>query len=143
MNEPVSSDRPDVRRELRLVRAITLLCVVSTVFLLFMLAFAVLAPGGFLYWPAYLLPGLHLAVLWRLHSPEVSAEGLAASPKAGLSPGCVPGRVFDRPAVADDAGVYRKASRAVVQPPSVEEVRRLLRPSHRQRVPLTFRGGEP
>jgi D-lactate dehydrogenase len=56
-----------------------------------------------------------------------------------LPPGRVLTHAIDRLAFANDASVYRKVPRAVVQPESIEEVRGLFRLSHRERVPLTFR----
>lgn len=46
---------------------------------------------------------------------------------------------LDRLAYANDASVYRKVPQGVVQPRSIEEVERLFRLSHEQRIPMTFR----
>lgn len=50
-------------------------------------------------------------------------------------------RAIDRIAFASDASLYRMIPRAVVQPISSEEVRRLFRYSRKQKIPLVFRGG--
>jgi D-lactate dehydrogenase len=48
-------------------------------------------------------------------------------------------RYIDRVAYAGDASFYRLIPQAVVQPNSIEEVRRLFALSRRRRVPMTFR----
>ncbi len=50
-------------------------------------------------------------------------------------------RPIDRIAFASDASFYRLVPRAVIQPKTAEEIKRLFQFSHQNRVPLVFRAG--
>jgi D-lactate dehydrogenase len=50
-------------------------------------------------------------------------------------------RPIDRIAFASDASLYRLIPQAVVQPVSADEISRLFRFSHENKIPLTFRAG--
>jgi len=50
-------------------------------------------------------------------------------------------RPIDRIAFASDASFYRLVPRAVIQPKSAEEIKRLFQFSHQSRIPLVFRAG--
>jgi D-lactate dehydrogenase len=50
-------------------------------------------------------------------------------------------RPIDRIAFASDASLYRLVPQAVVQPATIDQVSRLFRFSHQNRIPLTFRAG--
>ncbi|MGA7158313.1 MAG: FAD-binding and (Fe-S)-binding domain-containing protein [Acidobacteriaceae bacterium] len=58
-----------------------------------------------------------------------------------LSPSRVLARPIDRIAFASDASFYRLIPRVVVQPTTVDEVRKLFRLSEDRGIPLTFRAG--
>jgi D-lactate dehydrogenase len=65
---------------------------------------------------------------------------IGAQLRAFIDPARILTRPIDRIAFASDASLYRLIPRAVVQPVSTEEVRRLFQYSREQKIPLTFRG---
>ena len=50
-------------------------------------------------------------------------------------------RLIDRYAYAGDASHYYLLPRAVIQPISVEEIKRVFEFSHREKINITFRAG--
>jgi D-lactate dehydrogenase len=70
---------------------------------------------------------------------SASTRDVQADLERVLPAGRVLTGTLDRLALANDASVYRKVPRAVVQPESIDEVRGLFHLSHQHRVPLTFR----
>jgi D-lactate dehydrogenase len=72
---------------------------------------------------------------------SLSPQEIARDLQAFIEPARILTRPIDRIAFASDASLYRLIPRAVVQPVSTEEVRRLLAYSRERRVPLTFRAG--
>src|SRR6266496_3058078 len=50
-------------------------------------------------------------------------------------------RLIDRYAYASDASHFYLVPRAVVQPVSVEEIKRIFELSHREKIHITFRAG--
>jgi D-lactate dehydrogenase len=81
-----------------------------------------------------------------LRMPSASRVGVGLDQLAEqlgelLEPSRVMTRMIDRIAFASDASLYRLIPRAVVQPLSLAEVRRLFEFSRERKIPLTFRAG--
>jgi D-lactate dehydrogenase len=76
-------------------------------------------------------------------SSVAGQHGIEIAKRLGeiVSPARVLSRMIDRIAFAPDASFYRLVPLAIVQPDSIEEVRRLFAFSRERRIPLTFRAG--
>ncbi len=74
-------------------------------------------------------------------NPLSGTAGIGEQLQAFIDPARILTRPIDRIAFASDASLYRLIPRAVVQPVSAEEVRRLFQFSREQKIPLTFRAG--
>ena len=84
------------------------------------------------------------AVMPETSSPvesSIGPEEIGLRLRSLIDPARVLTRPIDRIAFASDASLYRLVPLAVVQPVSIEEVRRLFQFSRENKIPLTFRAG--